>query len=119
MNITRYQFTILGGTAAAAFHWIYVLIPYFAAGRWGAAGRRLAMFDFPIFSWLEIRPGYFIDPGLAGDIILFGLVGSLMYAAVGALPGLAIDKLRQRSPRHAQHKCEVGSAPGSRRRNRE
>jgi hypothetical protein len=95
MSFGKYSFTVLFGAAAAAFHVVYVLYPYFAAGRHGeAVGWRLMLFDFPIsWSYQAIGLGS-VDPGWIGDIFLFGVGGTVMYAGVAGLVGLGIDKIR-------------------------
>ena len=91
-------FTGLLAVLAAAFHVIFAVISLFTAGPrdWGPAVVLLYL-DYPLT--LFFKATKFCDPLLntSAGIWLFSLLGTVMYAGVGALVGYGIDSISERA----------------------
>jgi hypothetical protein len=83
----------------ALFHIIFVAVPVVLSGGSGEGQAFVtAIFDLPIFWILEFFPGgravlYGSSPSIY--MLVFGVGGTFMYAAVGALLGWAIHAARR------------------------
>jgi hypothetical protein len=91
-------FTGLLAALGAAFHVVFAVIPLVTAAPrdWGPAVALLYL-DFPLL--LFFRATGLCDPLLntPESVWLYSILGTAMYAGVGALIGYAIDRLRNRT----------------------
>jgi hypothetical protein len=90
-------FTALLAALAGAFHVFFAVIPLFTAApkNWGPAVTLLIL-DYPLFLFFEATK--LCDPRLntGESVMLYSILGTVMYAGVGALLGYGIDRLRNR-----------------------
>ena len=91
----------------ALFHIVVVALPVLMSGGSGEAQAfATAIFDLPIFWLLGVFPNgravlYGSSPSLY--ILVFGVGGTLMYAAIGALVGYGMHIIWHRRRRWAAH----------------
>ena len=89
IGITALVFTL--------FHFVVVVVPVVASRASGEGQAWLVMlFDFPLVLLLSMLPGggQILYNNTAAYTFVFCTIGTLMYAALGALVGLIIDIIR-------------------------
>lgn len=88
---------IVPTTLFALFHIIAVAVPLVTSGGSGEAQAfAVAIFDFPIAWLLGLFPagrGILYGSSHTLYLLIFGVGGTLMYAAVGALLGYAVHRI--------------------------
>lgn len=90
-------FTGLFALLGAAFHLVFAVVPLVTAPpRDWVSAVALVYLDYPLF--LFFRATAFCDPWLndGRSVWLYCILGTVMYAAAGALVGCGIDTLRCR-----------------------
>ncbi len=93
----RKQLTWILAGIFGAFHLAFVMGPYIVAGGTGeAVGWRMIVLDYPL-SWVLQVTGLFEHMESKAGGLVYGVFGTAMYAAAGALIGYGIDKLRARN----------------------
>ena len=90
-------FTCWLATGGAVFHFLFAMVPFITASpeNWGPAVA-LCHLDYPVFLLFQVTGLYDNRFNDVWGGWLYGFFGTAMYAALGALAGYAIDRLRRR-----------------------
>ncbi len=97
--VRKYVVTIIMSLIFALFHVLTIVSTLITTGGSGEGQALAVLFlDFPLVLLLQVIPGggYILYYSLTAYILFFSIVGAIMYAVVGGMFGLVVDKIRGR-----------------------
>lgn len=97
MSAAFYNRTLIAASVFASFHIVAVALPVLSShGQGETQAFAVMIFDIPLVWLLSVFGGRAVLNGGPWYVAIFSVVGTLMYAVMGALLGFFVDRLRVR-----------------------